>query len=44
LADHLDIDGNLLISNDPYVGPTSDKGVVSFGTAAEPNGLRVRKR
>jgi len=44
LTDHLDIDGNLLISNDPYVGPTSDKGVVSFARAAEPAGLRVRKR
>lgn len=44
LADHLDIDGNLLISNDPYVGPTSEKGVVSFAKAVEANGLRVRKR
>ena len=44
LADHLDIDGNLLISNDPYVGPTSEGGVVSFAKAAEAHGLRVKKR
>jgi L-alanine-DL-glutamate epimerase-like enolase superfamily enzyme len=44
LTDHLDIDGNLLISNDPFVGPTSERGVVSFAKAAEPYGLRVRKR
>ena len=44
LTDHLDIDGNLLISNDPFVGPTSEKGVVSFAGAAEAHGLRVRRR
>jgi L-alanine-DL-glutamate epimerase-like enolase superfamily enzyme len=44
LADHLDIDGNLLISNDPYLGPTAAKGLVSFAAAPEPHGLRVRPR
>ena len=44
LADHRDIDGNLLISNDPYVGPTSDKGIISFASAKEPHGLRVASR
>jgi L-Ala-D/L-Glu epimerase len=44
LADHLDIDGNLLISNDPYVGPTADKGIISFAGAKEPHGLRVAGR
>ena len=44
LADHLDIDGNLLISNDPYEGPTSEGGVVSFAKAPAAHGLRVRKR
>ncbi|MFM1769693.1 MAG: hypothetical protein RJA22_2222 [Verrucomicrobiota bacterium] len=44
LADHLDIDGNLLINNDPYRGPTAEKGLVSFATAPEPHGLRVRAR
>ena len=39
LADHLDIDGNLLVSNDPYLGATAENGVVSF--APEPFGLRV---
>jgi L-Ala-D/L-Glu epimerase len=44
LTDHLDIDGNLLISNDPYAGPTAEKGIVSFARSPEPYGLRVRKR
>jgi L-Ala-D/L-Glu epimerase len=44
LADHLDIDGNLLISNDPYAGPTARNGMVSFAEAREQHGLRVVKR
>jgi L-alanine-DL-glutamate epimerase-like enolase superfamily enzyme len=44
LTDWLDLDGNLLITNDPYVGVTSEKGVMSFAGAAEPFGLRVRPR
>ncbi len=44
LTDYLDIDGNLLISNDPYEGPTSKAGVISFATAVEKTGLRVRGR
>jgi L-alanine-DL-glutamate epimerase-like enolase superfamily enzyme len=44
LTDHLDTDGNLLISNDPYAGPTAEKGIVSFASASEPHGLRVAKR
>ncbi|HXG48117.1 MAG TPA: dipeptide epimerase [Methylomirabilota bacterium] len=44
LADHLDIDGNLLISNDPYRGATAVNGVISFKTAPEKTGLRVRVR
>jgi L-alanine-DL-glutamate epimerase-like enolase superfamily enzyme len=44
LADHLDIDGNLLVSNDPYLGATAENGVVSFAQATEPFGLRVRAR
>jgi L-alanine-DL-glutamate epimerase-like enolase superfamily enzyme len=44
LADHLDIDGNLLISNDPYCGVTAEKGIVSFATATEKTGLRVKLR
>src|SRR5439155_4472444 len=30
LADHLDIDGNLLIQNDPFRGVTSTDGLLSF--------------
>ncbi|MEO6182366.1 MAG: dipeptide epimerase [Verrucomicrobiota bacterium] len=44
LTDHLDIDGNLLITNDPYIGPTSVNGKISFDTATEKTGLRVRAR
>jgi L-Ala-D/L-Glu epimerase len=44
LADHLDIDGNLLISNDPYAGPTARNGIVSFAEARERHGLRVVER
>jgi L-alanine-DL-glutamate epimerase-like enolase superfamily enzyme len=44
LADHLDIDGNMLISNDPYAGATGRNGAVSFAEAPEPYGLRVRAR
>jgi L-alanine-DL-glutamate epimerase-like enolase superfamily enzyme len=44
LTDWLDLDGNLLITNDPFVGVTSERGVMSFANAAEPFGLRVRAR
>jgi L-alanine-DL-glutamate epimerase-like enolase superfamily enzyme len=44
LADHLDIDGNLLISNDPFAGATAEQGVVSFARAPEPAGLRVKSK
>jgi hypothetical protein len=44
LTDHLDLDGNILISNDPFVGPTADKGVISFLKAEEKTGLRVKLR
>jgi|SRR5579872_4189263 len=44
LTDHLDIDGNLLISNDPFVGPTARNGLVSFADAEETVGLRVKAR
>jgi L-alanine-DL-glutamate epimerase-like enolase superfamily enzyme len=44
LANHLDIDGSLLISNDPFSGATAEKGVVSFASAAERTGLRVTAR
>jgi len=44
LTDHLDIDGNLLIQNDPYRGVSSKDGRLSFSDAPEPFGLRVRSR
>ena len=44
LADHLDLDGNLLISNDPYAGVTAVNGVMSFAPAEEKFGLRVKAR
>ena len=44
LCDFLDVDGNILITNDPYAGVTSQQGMLSFATAPEPFGLRVRAR
>ncbi|MDQ6631419.1 MAG: dipeptide epimerase, partial [Verrucomicrobiota bacterium] len=44
LTDHLDIDGNLLISNDPYLGVTTEKGMISFAQAPEKFGLRVKSK
>ncbi len=44
LTDYLDIDGNLLITNDPYLGVTAEKGLLSFAQAPEKIGLRVRER
>lgn len=44
LADHLDVDGNLLITNDPFAGVTAERGMVSFANAPTKTGLRVRPR
>jgi len=44
LTDYLDIDGNLLITNDPYLGVSSDAGIISFSRAPEALGLGVRPR
>jgi hypothetical protein len=44
LCDYLDLDGNILISNDPYVGATAEKGMMSFASAPEKFGLRVSTR
>lgn len=40
-TDYLDLDGNLLITNDPFRGPTAKGGMVSFAEAPALNGLRV---
>jgi len=44
LADHLDLDGNLLITNDRFVGVTAERGILSFATAPERHGLQVRRK
>jgi L-Ala-D/L-Glu epimerase len=44
LADFLDLDGNLLITNDPYAGVVTERGILSFAQAPEPFGLRVKAR
>ncbi|MDB6109103.1 MAG: L-Ala-D/L-amino acid epimerase [Pedosphaera sp.] len=44
LCNHLDVDGNILITNDAYLGVTSEKGILSFADAPEKTGLRVRAR
>lgn len=44
LADWLDLDGMLLITNDPFAGITADGGVMSFSGAEEKFGLRARPR
>ena len=44
LADFLDLDGNLLITNDPYAGVTAEKGILSFAQTKEKFGLRVSTR
>lgn len=44
LCDYLDLDGNLLIKNDPYAGVTAENGILSFSSATERHGLRVSRR
>jgi L-alanine-DL-glutamate epimerase-like enolase superfamily enzyme len=44
LTDFLDIDGNILINNDPFFGPTSERGQISFAKAPNRLGLCVAKR
>ena len=43
LADHLDLDGNLLVNNDPFTGVTAPGGILSFAEASEPWGLRAAR-
>lgn len=42
LTDYLDLDGNLLITNDPYVGVKTERGVMSFVGASERDGLQTK--
>jgi hypothetical protein len=43
LCDFLDVDGNLLTTNDPYAGVTAERGVLSFSAAKARTGLRVTR-
>lgn len=44
LCDYLDVDGNILTTNDPYLGVTAEQGILSFAEAPEKVGLRVSPR
>jgi L-alanine-DL-glutamate epimerase-like enolase superfamily enzyme len=44
LCDHLDVDGNILITNDPFEGVGAAGGKLSFAKAPEKLGLRVSPR
>ena len=44
LCDYLDLDGNVLITNDPYLGVSAEGGVLSFTGTQELFGLRVSAR
>lgn len=44
LTDYLDLDGNLLITNDPWAGVRTVKGVLSFREPARSTGLCVARR
>ena len=44
LCDYLDLDGHILITNDPYRGVTAGQGLLSFAGAGEKFGLRVSAR
>ncbi len=44
LCDYLDLDGNILITNDPYVGVGINKGLLSFAGATQRTGLCVQSR
>ncbi len=44
LADYLDLDGNLLVTNDPYAGVSSREGMLSFADAPAKTGLCAAAR
>ncbi len=44
LADHLDLDGSVLITNDPYDGVRNDAGILRFEDVEPRTGLRVSLR
>lgn len=44
LAGYFNLDGNLLITNDPFVSVTAEKGILSSASAKEKRGLCVSPR
>jgi len=44
LCDYLDLDGNILITNDPCLGVGNDQGLLSFANAPVQYGLRAAPR
>lgn len=44
LTDHLDLDTQLLIANDPFLGVTAERGVISFANVPRQTGLCVEER
>jgi L-alanine-DL-glutamate epimerase-like enolase superfamily enzyme len=44
LADYLDLDGNLLITNDPFTGVTAKNGILSFMQARVKTGVGISPR
>jgi L-alanine-DL-glutamate epimerase-like enolase superfamily enzyme len=44
LTDFIDLDGNILITDDPYTSVTTEKGMLSFAAARQKFGLRVEAR
>lgn len=44
LTDYLDLDGNVLITNDPYAGVRNNRGMMSFAGVSATGGLRVTVR
>jgi L-Ala-D/L-Glu epimerase len=44
LADWLDLDGNVLVTNDPYAGVRNDAGILDFDGVPEAYGLRTTPR
>ncbi len=43
LCDFMDVDGNILTTNDPYAGVTARRGILSFHDAKAKTGLRVSR-
>ena len=44
LTDYLDLDGNVLITNDPYQGVINRSGLLTFDGVKSMSGLRVKAR